>query len=1174
MRVVNSELNSKALTEPVLVGRENELRELQSLLNSAVEGRGSTVFVSGEAGSGKTRLVNEFLGMVKEKEIAVLSGWCLSDIAVPYFPFVEAFKKYFSAKNSVNAEQAEDEEAEIKAWLAGPKIAEKTGFSLTPQAWKDLAVAAVTNALLSMSTKKTIVLFIDDLHWADSASLSLLHYISRSIASSRILVLATYRTEELNPSVEGHPHPLVETIRLMRREDLLKGINLSNLSQANVSALAEKMVGGSLHSELAERLAEESRGNPLFVVESLRMLSEHGSLVQERGQWRLSIDEVGIPAKIKDIILRRVSMLKPNQRRVLDLASVIGNKFDVELLAMVMGEDSLGVLEVLNAVAQSSSLVCSGGSFYEFDHVKSRDAIYGEISPPLRRGYHARIAEKMEAKSKDTKNLPVSELAYHYSQASNREKAVEYSLAAGEDALLRFSNAEAIRYYTYVLDAVSEASEYSGKRMVALEGLGDALSADGFFEEATESFEQLSNITEPSVIKLRALRKALVCTYWVGNRAHSLELGDKAEEYAKFDRLEYARLRLYRGFVARIMGRTKEAFEDMEGALKVFEEEYSLIDVAGALAELVLFYYGEDRLEDEFAAALRSITLYEELEDLRGQLLALNRLGFALNSPVLYQEALDNAEKGVKIGEKVGDYNMTALTLWGLATVQASRGDYRAAIAQSLKAADYAEKTDSYYTQNICYSSLVKYYVMLGEVEHAEEFAKKVDKLFNEIAILKNNLESVMMARGSKAFLLSAKGRWKEANEIFEEFSENKDRSPWGSGTQVGLRQDYAWVLAKQGRTEEAKVQLEEAQKITEKFGEKLEKLEHANVQAYLMARREIGVGEELNIRLDIVNVAKKHATIVRVEGLIPPELKVKTQSTYCNLQNGSIDMKERKLGPFKIETIRLTLQAAKAGVFTLNPQVVYIDDLGETKTCKPNPINITVQPAKPKYEVLPGRVSTGSEELDALLFGGTPEKSAVMLTAPSTDEREQLVRRFLETGAAVGEIAFHISAETVGAKQLLEKHPANFCLFLCNPQADSMIQSAPNVFKLKGVENLTNMDIALTKAYRALDPSLVSSRRICIEIVSDVLLQHHAITTRRWLTALLPTLKSKGFTILAVIDPGMHPAEEVQAVLGLFDGEINIYEKETPEGTAQFLRIKKMAGQKYLKDEIRLKEE
>ncbi len=136
------------------------------------------------------------------------------------------------------------------------------------------------------------------------------------------------------------------------------------------------------------------------------------------------------------------------------------------------------------------------------------------------------------------------------------------------------------------------------------------------------------------------------------------------------------------------------------------------------------------------------------------------------------------------------------------------------------------------------------------------------------------------------------------------------------------------------------------------------------------------------------------------------------------------------------------------------------------------------------------------------------------------------------------------------------------------------MIQNAPNVFKLKGVENLTDIDIALAKALRTIKPSTTGPKRICIDIVSDALLQHHAINTRRWLAALLPTLKSKGFTILSVIDPTMHSIEETQAVLGLFDGEINLCEKETTKGLAKFLRVRKMAGQKYLKDEIPLTEE
>ena len=231
-------------------------------------------------------------------------------------------------------------------------------------------------------------------------------------------------------------------------------------------------------------------------------------------------------------------------------------------------------------------------------------------------------------------------------------------------------------------------------------------------------------------------------------------------------------------------------------------------------------------------------------------------------------------------------------------------------------------------------------------------------------------------------------------------------------------------------------------------------------------------------------------------------------------MENGSIELKNRSIGPFQVETIKLKIKVSKPGAFTLNPQVTYIDELGETKICKPNPITITVEPAKPKYEVLPGRVSTGSEELDALLFGGIPVNFSVALTSSSTDERQQLIRRFLEAGATARETTFYVTAEPESTKILAEKYQSNFYLFVCNPQADAIVQDQTNMFKLKGIENLTDIDIALTKAFRRLNPTEKGAKRICIEIVSDVLLQHHAINTRRWLSALLPTLKSKGFTI------------------------------------------------------------
>ncbi len=223
---------------------------------------------------------------------------------------------------------------------------------------------------------------------------------------------------------------------------------------------------------------------------------------------------------------------------------------------------------------------------------------------------------------------------------------------------------------------------------------------------------------------------------------------------------------------------------------------------------------------------------------------------------------------------------------------------------------------------------------------------------------------------------------------------------------------------------------------------------------------------------------------------------------------------------------------------------------------------------------VLPGRITTGYKDLDNMLFGGIPENHAVILTSPSCDEKDLLIKRFLEAEAKKGQITFYVTTDAGRVKALVEEFHTNFYLFICNPQADKIIKTLPNVSKLKGVENLTDISIALTSAFRRLDISLKGPRRACIEIISDVLLQHHAVQTRRWLTGLIPQLKAEGFTTLAVMNPHMHSPQEVHSILGLFEGEINIYEKESEKGLGKFLKIRKMYNQRYLESKLPLRKE
>jgi predicted ATPase len=1180
------------LADPVLVGRERELEELQSFLNSAIEGKGKTVLVSGEAGSGKTRIAHEFLNSARKKGVAVMAGWCLSDTAAPYFPFIEAFNNYYAALpieeeqptspytaclplgTSANS-QIETEEREITGWLTGPKQLAEPGKpeALSPQVWKDQAFGAITKTLHLISTQAPVVLFIEDIHWADSASLSLLQYIARVVKDSeRVLVLATFRSEELTAEVEGKPNPLVETMRRMKREELFTEIKLSNLTQNAVVKMAEAMMGGTLQSKFAEKLAKESGGNSLFVVESLRMLHERKGLVQENNEWRLVVDEFGIPSKIKDIILRRLAVLKYAQRRVLDAASVIGEKFNPDLLAAVLGQDCLDVLETLNLIAQSTSIVCVEENSYRFDHAKSREVLYEELSLPLKRGYHARIAERLEKETKQS----FSDLAFHFAQAGNEEKAMKYSLVAGQDELARFSNSEALKHFNFVIKAVGEKPEYAKEKETALEGAGDALYNDNKLKEAMKTFEDLANTTKTEVTRLRAYRKAMNSTFEFGDVIHLSELVNKAEPYAAADRLESAMVLVQRGRVFALHNNYSEALKDYEEALRVYEEEYPIAFACALpnMAFLAMMGVGiaspnQSRPQEGVAEVLRMIAMAQEIGIARNiETAPYCWAGYVLNMCLLEPEALRKFGKVFEIEDttKVGGFGWvvraSAFSAWSFVQM----GNFQAALPYALKALELSKKTDSENAKGLAYSTLARLYTRLGHMEDSEEFFEKLMKLQPEIL-----LQPYVRGQLTKAIFYAGKSQWKEANQYFKETFEEFKVNPGASGFIVESKLHYAWALENQGRLEEAKAQLEEAQAIRD---EAQARFEHANVRAYLMVRRQVEVREEFEMRLDLVSTGRKTSTLVRINGIVPIEFEVSGLPYYCTLQGGSLEFKEKSVEPFQVETIKLKLSASKAFSYTLNPELSYEDEFGATKTFKLNPITITVKPAKPPFEALPGRVNTGTTELDRLLSGGIPEGYAVVLAAPSSDERNLLIKHFLETGAQAGETTYYITAETGTGKAMAEKYASDFYLFLCNPRADIMMQSLPNVVRLKGVENLTEIDIALTKAFRTLNPSAAGPRRACIEIVSDALLQHHAVITRKWLSALLPDLKAKGFTTLAVIDPQMHPPEESRAIISLFDGEIAITEKETAKGPEKTLRVRKLVNQKYLEGELALTKE
>jgi tetratricopeptide (TPR) repeat protein len=483
-----------------------------------------------------------------------------------------------------------------------------------------------------------------------------------------------------------------------------------------------------------------------------------------------------------------------------------------------------------------------------------------------------------------------------------------------------------------------------------------------------------------------------------------------------------------------------------------------------------------------------------------------------------------------------------------LGSIHFYRGDSDKALNLMEQSESLNRKIGDLWNLSTSTCSLGFLYHSLGEWNKGEQYLKESLSISKKT----NNAQSISNSYYWFGWSYYDKGEYAKAKELFDELAKINEKR--GKADQILYCQWPAMNDIELGEIDKARTLLDDMHKFAhEKQNKQLIADEDARRAMLLRAEKRWNESIELFEK----SLQEYEALGARQWNVyfLAKNILYEYARVYLERNQQSDREKARDLLNQALETFQK--MGAKKDVEKVEARLLYLETGKEASA--PKPIDL---------------VSTGCADLDKLLLGGIPPSYAVVLTSPSCDERGFLVKSFLETGTKKGEIAFYVTVDPSAVKTLAEKLQSNFCLFVCNPQADAMVKSSPNVFKSKGVENLTDISIALTSAMHNLDPSLKGPRRICIDLISDVLLQHHAVQTRRWLTALTAELKSMGFTTLAVVDPRMHPPEELYAILGLFEGEIGIYEKETEKGVGKFLKIKKMSNQEYLENELLLTRE
>jgi predicted ATPase len=438
-----------------LVGREAELSMLSAALGRCLLGNGQTVVVAGEAGLGKTRLIQEIQTLAVERGALSLRGACVySDAPNPYAPVVEMMRGYLqNGQAESTARLASEERAQLDGLLRGIcgvlHVDHPYGRS-EPTTWlRDSAPqdarAQVFEALLqffALAAKiHPLVLAFDDLQWASPTTIQLFHYLARNVAETPILLLGSYRPEDVLAGDDGRAHPWRETLARLGQERLAQMIDLEPLDHLGAVHLAEQYLDMALEPDLGERLWREAEGNPLFIIEILNLLLDQGELPRAVQDEAFDLGQLAIPRTVRDTIMRRVDRLSAEDRDLLDWASVSGPRIDVGLMSAAVGKSRLVVMKQLLAIQRNHGLLRTEGQAFLFAHTKVQQVLYEQLPAPLCAEYHLSLADAIESRSGGTTDDLFYDLAATFF-TRNSGKGYLYLCRAAEKAERAYALAE------------------------------------------------------------------------------------------------------------------------------------------------------------------------------------------------------------------------------------------------------------------------------------------------------------------------------------------------------------------------------------------------------------------------------------------------------------------------------------------------------------------------------------------------------------------------------------------------------------------------------------------------------------------------------------------------------------------------------------------------------------
>ena len=440
------------------VGRMLALEQLADSFGRAAEGARQLVLLRGEPGVGKTRLATEFARRVHDDGAVVLYGRCDEESLLPHQPFVEALRQYVrSCPAALLASQLQLISGELRRVV--PELAERVAelahpLAGDPEGARHRLFEAVGALLCDAAQDRPVVLLLEDLHWADTATLLLLKYVARYPRAARLMIIATYRESDV-----AEQQALRAVLTDLGREQFVRRLVLGRLDEGAVSELVSWHTGNRAPADVQRMIFEETEGLPFFVVEFSRHLTESrlSAPASDAGGGAPAMTRLPLPEGVMDLVASRLSHLGASTVRVLETAAVVGQAFAFELLEPLCdaGQDEL-VDALERAVdAQLIQEPAAGDDRYAFSHALIRDVLYGRLTAARRTLLHRRVAATLEQAAAADVDAHLAELAHHLGEAggaADLDRAIGYAVRAGDHALAVIAYEQAATHYRHAIE--------------------------------------------------------------------------------------------------------------------------------------------------------------------------------------------------------------------------------------------------------------------------------------------------------------------------------------------------------------------------------------------------------------------------------------------------------------------------------------------------------------------------------------------------------------------------------------------------------------------------------------------------------------------------------------------------------------------------------------------------